>query len=278
MPVPPGARAGPRSTTASVSMAMGSGHDRHGPARWRAPARRDVLRVLPRSGRRSAWPCHPQTHSFIRADPRLGGPGRGRPDTPTGGAPASLRAMPGLRRGAPGRRQRDGAGMEDRGRGGRPGRLDPHPPGRARVARGTAELPPTRACGAAATSSPSSEGAPGDRPGRHGQRGAALHGGGPDPGGRGSVGGARSPSPVLGVVRGASPTTTGHGALPPGVLGLRSMEAASTFGWDRYADDAIGLDHFGASATGAVSSWGSSASPRTHVVERAHALSARHGG
>ncbi len=35
--------------------------------------------------------------------------------------------------------------------------------------------------------------------------------------------------------------------LPPAVKTL-SIEAGSTFGWDRYADASIGLDHFGASA------------------------------
>jgi transketolase len=39
--------------------------------------------------------------------------------------------------------------------------------------------------------------------------------------------------------------------LPPGVLTL-SVEAATTFGWDRYADDSIGVDRFGASAPGDV--------------------------
>jgi transketolase len=39
--------------------------------------------------------------------------------------------------------------------------------------------------------------------------------------------------------------------LPPGVLTL-SVEAATTFGWERYADDSIGIDHFGASAPGDV--------------------------
>jgi transketolase len=29
-----------------------------------------------------------------------------------------------------------------------------------------------------------------------------------------------------------------------------SVEAATTFGWDRYADAAIGIDRFGASAPG----------------------------
>ena len=39
--------------------------------------------------------------------------------------------------------------------------------------------------------------------------------------------------------------------FPPGVLTL-AVEAASTFGWERYADDTIGIDHFGASAPGDV--------------------------
>ena len=58
--------------------------------------------------------------------------------------------------------------------------------------------------------------------------------------------------------------------FPPGVPVL-SIEAGSTFGWDRYADDAIGIDHFGASAPGAVAmeKFGFTAD---HVVERARAL------
>jgi len=31
-----------------------------------------------------------------------------------------------------------------------------------------------------------------------------------------------------------------------------SVEAATTFGWERYADDSLGIDHFGASAPGEV--------------------------
>ncbi len=61
----------------------------------------------------------------------------------------------------------------------------------------------------------------------------------------------------------------------PGVPVL-SIEAGSTFGWDRYADDAIGIDHFGASAPVAVvmEKFGFTAD---HVVERARALLARDG-
>jgi transketolase len=61
--------------------------------------------------------------------------------------------------------------------------------------------------------------------------------------------------------------------LPPGVPVL-SIEAASTFGWDRYADDAIGIDHYGASAPGSVAmeKFGFTAD---HVVARAKALVGR---
>jgi len=58
--------------------------------------------------------------------------------------------------------------------------------------------------------------------------------------------------------------------FPPGVPVL-SIEAGATFGWDRYADDAIGFDHFGASAPGALvmEKFGITAE---HMVERARAL------
>jgi transketolase len=58
--------------------------------------------------------------------------------------------------------------------------------------------------------------------------------------------------------------------LPAGVPTL-SVEAGSTFGWSRYADDSIGLDTFGASAPGAVAmeEFGFTVE---HVVERAQAL------
>ena len=66
------------------------------------------------------------------------------------------------------------------------------------------------------------------------------------------------------------------GVFPPGVPVL-SIEAGSTFGWERYADDAIGIDHFGASAPVAVVMEKFGFTPE-HVVERARALLARHGG
>ena len=64
--------------------------------------------------------------------------------------------------------------------------------------------------------------------------------------------------------------------FPPGVPVL-SIEAGTTFGWERYADDAIGFEHFGASAPGALvmEKFGITAD---HVVERARALLGAGGG
>jgi transketolase len=64
--------------------------------------------------------------------------------------------------------------------------------------------------------------------------------------------------------------------FPPGVPVL-SIEAGATFGWDRYADDSIGIDRYGASAPGevAMEKFGFTAD---HVVQRARALLAAQGG
>ena len=60
-------------------------------------------------------------------------------------------------------------------------------------------------------------------------------------------------------------------SLFPAGVPVLSVEAATTFGWERYADRSIGIDRFGASAPGAV------ALDRLginidHVVSTAHAL------
>jgi transketolase len=41
-------------------------------------------------------------------------------------------------------------------------------------------------------------------------------------------------------------------AVLPADVPTLSVEAASTFGWERYADASVGIDHFGASAPGEV--------------------------
>jgi transketolase len=58
--------------------------------------------------------------------------------------------------------------------------------------------------------------------------------------------------------------------LPPDVPTL-AVEAAATLGWERYADDTIGLDRFGASAPGSTALANLGFTPQ-HVVERARAL------
>ena len=58
--------------------------------------------------------------------------------------------------------------------------------------------------------------------------------------------------------------------LPADVPTL-SVEAGATFGWERYADDSIGIDHFGASAPGPVAMEKFGFTPE-HVAARARAL------
>ncbi len=57
----------------------------------------------------------------------------------------------------------------------------------------------------------------------------------------------------------------------PAEVPTLSVEAGTSFGWDRWADDAIGIDRFGASAPGARVLDELGINP-THVVERALAL------
>jgi transketolase len=61
--------------------------------------------------------------------------------------------------------------------------------------------------------------------------------------------------------------------LPPGVPTL-AVEAATSFGWDRYADATVTLDHFGASAPGDVAMREFGFTPE-HVADEARALLAR---
>ena len=57
----------------------------------------------------------------------------------------------------------------------------------------------------------------------------------------------------------------------PGIVPTLAVEAGVTFGWDRWADEAIGIDRFGASAPGAavLHELGMSAE---HVIEVAREL------
>jgi transketolase len=60
------------------------------------------------------------------------------------------------------------------------------------------------------------------------------------------------------------------GILPPGVPTL-AVEAGASLGWDRYADDVVAIDHFGASAPGSVALAEFGYTP-DNVVARARAL------
>jgi transketolase len=57
----------------------------------------------------------------------------------------------------------------------------------------------------------------------------------------------------------------------PTDIPILAVEAGTTFGWERYADDAIGIDHFGASAPGPVAMAQFGFTPE-HVAARARAL------
>ena len=71
----------------------------------------------------------------------------------------------------------------------------------------------------------------------------------------------------------AQPDAYRASVLPAGVPAL-SVEAAATFGWERYADASVGIDRFGASAPGkvALENLGINAD---NVVAHARALLAR---
>ncbi|HEX2577604.1 MAG TPA: transketolase C-terminal domain-containing protein, partial [Aquihabitans sp.] len=57
----------------------------------------------------------------------------------------------------------------------------------------------------------------------------------------------------------------------PGVVPTLAVEAAVSFGWDRWADDTVSIDRFGASAPGSTVLTELGINPE-HVVERAQAL------
>jgi transketolase len=60
------------------------------------------------------------------------------------------------------------------------------------------------------------------------------------------------------------------GVLPPEIPTL-AVEAAASFGWDRWADDSVSLDRYGASAPGATALANFGFNP-ANVAERARQL------
>ncbi len=71
------------------------------------------------------------------------------------------------------------------------------------------------------------------------------------------------------------PESYRHEVLPPGTRRL-AVEAAASFGWERYADDVVAIDHFGASAPGREVLEHFGYTPE-NVAARARALLARAG-
>jgi transketolase len=68
----------------------------------------------------------------------------------------------------------------------------------------------------------------------------------------------------------AQPDEYRASVLPPGIPRL-AVEAASSFGWERYADATVTIDHFGASAPGDVAMEEFGFTPQ-HVATRATSL------
>ncbi|MDR3650571.1 MAG: transketolase [Acidimicrobiales bacterium] len=72
------------------------------------------------------------------------------------------------------------------------------------------------------------------------------------------------------------PESYRHAVIPPGTRRL-AVEAAASFGWERYADDVVAIDHFGASAPGKEVLAHFGYTPE-NVAARARELLARTGG
>ena len=215
-----------------------------------APRRRHVLRVqrlhasrgAPRRARRSTRPrsCGRTTRSASA---------RTVPTHQPIEHLASLRAMPEPARHPARRRQRVRAGVAVPHRRRRPHRDRARPPERA-GARGHRRARRRRACRGARTCSStrptaistSCSSAPAPRCRSASTRRDALAADGR------SVRVVSFPS--LGAVRRRRTTTTASRCCPPGVPTL-AVEAGASFGWERYADDVVAIDHFGASAPGA---------------------------
>ncbi len=186
---------------------MGLGHERHGAARGRAPARRDVLRVLATTcGPASAWPRSPGRHVLYSWTHDSVGLGEDGPTHQPVEHLASLRAMPGLAVVRPADANETAQAWRAAVEADGPVGLVLTAPGRARAGR---DRRARRRGRAPRRLRPRRQRArPRDRADRHGQRGAALPRGGTDAGGRGSVGAAWSRCRAGSGSR-SSPTTTG---------------------------------------------------------------------
>ena len=232
-----------RSTTASASTRMGAamiGMARHGgvlPVGGTFFVFRDYMRPPVRLA--VAQPGQGR----LRVHPRLGRRRRGRPDAPAGRAARRAAGHPPAAGDPPGRRQRD------RRRAGAPPSTTTGPTALvlsrqniavctdgSAVERGAGVVRRRRPTRTSCSSAPAARSPCASTP----PRGSPTQG----------VGTAGRQPAVVGPLRRRRPTSTATQVLPPGVPVL-SVEAATTFGWARWADDSIGIDRFGASAPGA---------------------------
>ena len=245
--------------------AMGGGHDRHGRPRRHPPGRGHLLRLqrLHAAGR-SAWPPCPRAHVIYSWTHDSVGLGQDGPTHQPVEHLASLRAMPGLQVVRP-------ADANETAQAWRLA-VDGDGPTALILTRQSCRCWPRRPSGrprgwpAVATCWSTTRHGPGPtwcssaRAAR--SRSASSAADGWPRAGR--------PARVVSLPcwewfeaqdRGVPAT----GCCPPGCPRL-AVEAASSFGWDRYADATVSIDTFGASAPGA-GSWPSSASRPTHVAD-----------
>ena len=200
------------------------------------------------------------------------GSGRGRPDPSADRAAGGPAGHAGPRGPAAGRRQRDGRGVAGGGR-----RRGTHRP-RAQSpvdprARGGGRAGPGRAAPGRLRRSSTRRAGPPDvvLVGTGSEVHVCLEAG---PAARGPG------APLAGSSRSRAGSSSSarseeyrHSVLPPGVATL-GVEAGASFGWDRYVDDSVSIDTFGASAPGEVALADFGFTPE-HVAERAVALLGR---
>ncbi len=180
--------------------------------------------------------------AVLRLLPRLGRRRRGRPDPPTGRADRHDQGDPRAAGDPPGRRQRDRGGVEGHRRARRPDGAGPEPPehrGRHRRLgrrarrrhRATNRTRPPTSCSLATGSEVALCVDAATRLAGHGVAARVVS--------------------LPSWDRFERRTNRFKRSMLPAGVPVLSVEAATTFGWARYADDSIGIERFGASAPGA---------------------------
>ena len=195
---------------------------------------------------------------------RLGRPRRGRPHPPADRAPRVAAGHAAAAADPPGRRQRDRGRLAHRPRVRRADRAGPLPPGRAGAA---GHRPPTASRGAPTCSVDARRAR--HRARRHGQRGLSVRRRRRDCSPTRSVTSRVVSMPSWELFEAQSDEYQ-TSVLPPEVPTL-AVEAGASLGWDRWADDSVSLDRFGASAPGDIALANLGYTPE-NVADRARQL------